>query len=416
MNWNWWSKKEHSSLHRSCHQWVRDTGYSPGAQEIEHKSVSPPDGSSSALPVSEGAREVRHQETHRWETSLGSMKTDRGKSKVNLTTKYFINFGHIITAVTQKEIIFGLYLQPYKNLWTKEWPLKKRRLFLLFIPLGWENSISNGNAAAKHVIVYSLALKNGSISADILIVHVALSFISFFKICFSWLHIPKLLFVFCPVVFIEHLYQLNYLFDFFVCLFCFRGCYNVLHSVHCNCAHNCRIYLGSVCLFVSKKSQRPHLTVEFEPAIEVFLQPWPQQNWILPPQWLWTPKQPEPGQSHLPATSFPRTSKFLSKKIKLQGFHFPSLSAKSPTSGGNWQSADDSTCFQYGSRHQHFTQSGPSWFPLVQSQSPSGLFHTASTCLWVNYKGIPRFLSRVLLFLICFFLYLSFTDTKLQIG
>lgn len=398
MNWIWWSKKEHSSLHRSCHQWVRDTGYSPGAQEIEHKSVSPPDGSSSALPVSEGAQEVRHQETHRWETSLGSMKADRGKSKVNLTTKYFINFWHIITAVTQKEIIFGLYLQPYKNLWTKEWPLKKRRLFLLFIPLGWENSISNGNATAKHVIVYALALKNGSISAGYSD-SACSTFISLLQNLFQLITYSIVTICILPCGFHwTPIYQLNYLFDCFVCLFCFRGCYNVLHSVHCNCAHNCRIYLGSVCLFVSKKSQRPHLTVEFEPAIKVFLQPWPQQNWILPPQWLWTSKQPQPGQSHLPATSFPGTSKFLSKKIKLQGFHFPSLSAKSPTSGGNWQSADDSACFQYGSRHQHFAQSGPSWIPLVQSQSPSGLFHTTSTCLWVNYKGIPRFLSRVLLF------------------
>lgn len=105
----------------------------PGAQEIEDKSVSPPNGSSSAFPISKWAQEVRHHEACRWETSLELMKADRGKSTVNLTAKSFINFWHIITAVAQKEIIFGLYLQSCKNLWTKEWPLKRKFIFILFL-------------------------------------------------------------------------------------------------------------------------------------------------------------------------------------------------------------------------------------------------------------------------------------------
>lgn len=127
MDWKWWSKKEHSSLHGSCHQWVRDTGYNPGVQEIDHKSVSPPDGSSSALPVTKWPQEVRRHEACRWEISLGLMKAEAGKGKVNLTTKSFINFWNIITAAAQEEIILGLYLQPYNHLWTEESPLKKQK-------------------------------------------------------------------------------------------------------------------------------------------------------------------------------------------------------------------------------------------------------------------------------------------------
>lgn len=186
------------------------------------------------------------------------------------------------------------------------------------------------------------------------------------------------------------------------------GSYNILHSIHGDWASNRRIYLGSVCLFVSKKSQRPHLTVEFKSAISILLFPRPQQDWLLPPQWLWTSKQPQPGQPHFPATSFHGTRKFLSQKIKFQGFDFPSISAKSTTSRGDWQSAGDSPFLQYLSHHQHCPQPEPAGLPLVQQQ-PSP-FATAATCLWVHHKVVPRFLSRVLSFSIGFFLVFYWKD------
>ena len=102
------TKKEHSSLHRSCHQWVKDIGDSPGVLEIWHKSVSPPGGSSPALPVSEWEQEVRHHAACRWKTLVGMMKADRGKGKVNVTMKFFINFWHISCYCNSKG----------NNLWT----------------------------------------------------------------------------------------------------------------------------------------------------------------------------------------------------------------------------------------------------------------------------------------------------------
>lgn len=46
----------------------------------------------------------------------GLMKADRGKDKVNMTRHSVPIFGTSVTIITPKEIIFGLYLQPYKNL------------------------------------------------------------------------------------------------------------------------------------------------------------------------------------------------------------------------------------------------------------------------------------------------------------
>lgn len=91
MTWNWWSKKEHRSLHRSCRQWVRDTGYSPGAQEIKHKSVSQPDGSSSSLPSQKEGRKWDIMKPAGGRHPWGRWK-QTGKSKVQFDYKILYQF------------------------------------------------------------------------------------------------------------------------------------------------------------------------------------------------------------------------------------------------------------------------------------------------------------------------------------
>lgn len=80
---------------------------------MEHKSVNPSAGSSSAVPVSEWLQEVRHREVCRWETSPGLMETDRGRDKVRVALKVFINFWHEQPLSLKKKWL--LYLQLYKK-------------------------------------------------------------------------------------------------------------------------------------------------------------------------------------------------------------------------------------------------------------------------------------------------------------